>query len=546
VGIVGNSPANAFTVTANSAINTIGSIVTPTSIALISNAPSGGNITIGGLLGGSKTNTVTLTTFADGGIFQNAHTIQANNVNLNTGTAGIGSALAPFQINAATSLSFSSLDLININNNATTPLLTINVSSCGANKPTTIVSANNITTSGNINGTGNSPINLTSNNGNITINSTVGGAFAGDVTLSAKGNITKGASASALVQSPVEVTLIASSGTGNIGASSAALKVNTALLSATAGATSGLVNVQNTSTTASTIDSSSSGGNFTALTAGDTTLGNISTVKGSIKITESAGVLSTAGGSNLTANGGTLTLTNSNVTSGKIVIGAGSTIQTHGTGGGNVSILIGATTTVPGTQNTSVTYSPPYSNKLYIFGPNGINVVTPAATQVNLSAIGAKVIFNAGSNKNNITVNGTNGIVTQITADPPASLSDALANISTPVILSKPTMVSSTQLSNRIVSPSLVADHSGPAGQLQVKSINVAAPSSNLVEIQSLPSTDFKPAMQMADGSSDLATGIEGCNARIHKDAQRLGLVQINRISYFKLGEWLASAGTNS
>jgi hypothetical protein len=168
--------------------------------------------------------------------------------------------------------------------------------------------------------------------------------------------------------------------------------------------------------------------------SGNLTIGNISTLQGSIIITtgSGSGVLTVADGSTVQANEGNLTLQNNNVTGGSIVIGANSTLgaltASKSTGLGNVYIGLGAAPGTPdvGPNPGNVTLSELGGGQVY-FGTNGITASAPNNT---LNAWGANIVFDTKSRP--ASAISLEGNVT-ITADPPVTGGVALAPAPAPV-----------------------------------------------------------------------------------------------------------------
>jgi hypothetical protein len=177
---------------------------------------------------------------------------------------------------------------------------------------------------------------------------------------------------------------------------------------------------------------------------------NVLANNGPVSIIGAGGLVSTIGGGIIEANSGssktkaTVTIEDSNTSAGSIVVAAGSTILTHGPGGGNVNLSIGAPAKgvvgivpTPGAAtydvNGSITTAAPPGGPFF-FGTKGITVNTNGSAALTLKSINpanlankGQVIFSTGKlAASAITVNGTLAQPTNITADPPALSAIAL------------------------------------------------------------------------------------------------------------------------
>ena len=253
------------------------------------------------------------------------------------------------------------------------------------------------------------------------------------------------------------------------------------------------------------------------MTGYSTTLKYISTVDGSINITESGGKLSTAPSAELIANNGGLNLVNnSSATSAGILIGAGSQLITAGAGGQNINIYMGAAAgTAAGTPPAHVNYTvngtseiPPLPANTFLFsnGTTGTTITVSNPTYIDMNVLGgAEVTFNTGSlPKTAITVNGgSKSAPTIIQADPPAALAGLQAVIKSPGNADLPSVLPNSsglaqpaaQLSRQTSAPDSSQLSSGPArsGQtlelpaaLNTGELNLASTSAQLCRL-SLP-----------------------------------------------------------
>lgn len=178
----------------------------------------------------------------------------------------------------------------------------------------------------------------------------------------------------------------------------------------------------------STLLDSSTEGDFIVTSDGDLTLNDISVGNGSLSAA-ARGKLSVAPGANLVVNSngapgiGTLALAGSHRNSSTIFIGAGSTIETSGTGGGDVSIFIGSQPRPKGNPLT-----PGLNGNFFVTTSGGGQVYADLSTIVAnaptnaLNAIGKNVVIDGGKNAA-ITIDG--GVI--VTADPPVNLPASLS-----------------------------------------------------------------------------------------------------------------------
>jgi hypothetical protein len=125
-------------------------------------------------------------------------------------------------------------------------------------------------------------------------------------------------------------------------------------------------------------------------------LQDLTALNGSINVqtATTTGTLLVASGGCVQANNGTITLENANTTTGTIVAGLNSMIETTGPSGGIITMTIGAASSVAGTapaKNIDVTN--PGSGSVF-WGTNSITTVAPVN---NIILDGANVIFNTGT-----------------------------------------------------------------------------------------------------------------------------------------------------
>ncbi len=270
---------------------------------------------------------------------------------------------------------------------------------------------------------------LTTNNGNIVINSSEGGTKTVSLTLQANGSGSITAAKSKKVTSGSTISLI--SGTGSIGTPGTSktelpISVLAPSLSINTGG-AGAVLVANSFTKAVTLQNSSGGNSFNYTSgSGGLTLNNISVgttgtaASGGISITASGNIATVAGDTITYGNAGTLatgggiTINNTKAT-GTIVIGADNTITTTTAAGGNVAFVVGKLPggQVPGTAPTEVTST---GN---VFYNNGITANLPQNT---VTIIGTATITFSAAKASQITLNG--GVT--IIADPPPPVSSSL------------------------------------------------------------------------------------------------------------------------
>ncbi len=162
--------------------------------------------------------------------------------------------------------------------------------------------------------TGDGEINVTNNGGGILVQTSAG--VVGDemhfTVGTSKGSFTTGTGVT--INAADELTFTANG--GSIGGK-ALININTALLQANTSG-KGAVGFNSLFNGAMTLLNSTSGANFTLVTAGSATVNDIVTAaKGSILVRTDAGNLSVAAGATLTANSGALTLQNTNTASGQ-------------------------------------------------------------------------------------------------------------------------------------------------------------------------------------------------------------------------------------
>lgn len=363
-----------------------------------------GALNLGANIVGSSAGTMSLTAQS---ITQSAGVLQGGALTLSA-SGDIKGSSGALNLNAAKSVAASSsTGLVNVNNSGTAVLSLLGSSAADS---FSLTSASSVVIAANV----------TAPNG-ITITTT-----------GTSHSITDKVGTELLISN--KVTLLAGGANSAIGSSKVGVAVQAAEIGASTAATgTGLVNINSLGKGALLFDNSVSASTYTLKVAGDTTLNNISSGNGSLLVTATGGTLSTAASAVLSAKNGALTLNNTDLTNGKISIGAGSQITTSGKSGLNVSIIIGTTTTVPGTPVANVNYkvngvakTPPLPANTFFFGNKGISTTSPST--IDLSVLGgAKVIFNTDSSAQGsaaISVAGSaSGPHTFIQADPPVGAS---------------------------------------------------------------------------------------------------------------------------
>ena len=194
------------------------------------------------------------------------------------------------------------------------------------------------------------------------------------------------------------LSLTAYNGIGTLSVSTPTLMLNSQI---------GKVKVTSVPTTAVTLLDSFGGAGFTFTSGGPTTLNDIGTNAGAIKVTGGkGGLLQVAANSKIEAKNGALTLLNLDTASGSIAIGNNSKILTSGTKAKDAIIAIGKAKKA----NPFTGVNPPNMNVSEIngtvyFGPNPSAVVATGPTAATVTAQNKNVVFSNGS-----TNSGTNKI----------------------------------------------------------------------------------------------------------------------------------------
>ena len=172
----------------------------------------------------------------------------------------------------------------------------------------------------------------------------------------------------------------------------------------------------------SVINSVSSTGSITVLTAGTTNIGTVIASGGSsgdISVKNSTGTLTTLANSQIYALNGSILLENTNATAGKVVVGVGSKIETGSTdtlsggAGGDVTLAVGesvATNTTFTSPNITATTQ---RGGTIFYGTQGVTAVSSKSLTNTVTAKGANVIF-SGPKVTSIKLSGN----TTIVADP--------------------------------------------------------------------------------------------------------------------------------
>ncbi len=194
------------------------------------------------------------------------------------------------------------------------------------------------------------------------------------------------------------LSLTGYNGIGTLSVSAPTLAINSQV---------GKVKVTSVPTTAVTLLDSFGGAGFTFTSGGPTTLNDIGTNAGAIKVTGGkGGLLQVAANSTIEAKNSSVALLNLDTASGSILIGNNSKIQTSGAKAKDAIIAIGKskkanpfTGTNPPNMNVTETKGTVY------FGPNPTGVVATGPTAATITANNKSVIFSNGS-----TNSGTNKI----------------------------------------------------------------------------------------------------------------------------------------
>jgi hypothetical protein len=337
-----------LTISANGNM-TFDGMVSGNNIALNTTSASNGNLSLGGIIGAATTSSVTLSTDGTGTVTQTGGTIAGKNIEASSGTGNI--------------------ILSNIGSGAN-----VSASTGGA----AIVS---ITTLGSLS------VQNSSAGGTFTVNSGSALTLAGDVsavsvTLIAGSSLKQNSSATNILASTVTIA----AGKGDIGSSNTPIQITASNLSITSiNRSKAFIN----NTGALTIDNTTVGRNLTLTSSAGLTIGNVSTISGSLNLQTAAGALTVIAGDSVSANSGNLFLQNLNTASGTIDIGANATLAASGSG--NVTVLIGSTPAPKTNTTTPANVTPIISGNGKIFyGASSIVAGTPTNT---ITATGRTVIF---------------------------------------------------------------------------------------------------------------------------------------------------------
>ncbi len=406
---------------------------------------SGAGIVVSSTLTGlgtpsSTNNLISLNADTTGTISQTAGGgLAANTVNLMSGSGNIGGPSSAAITTSAANVSANSNTTSSNNNGvyvANTGTPAVNVAASNSGSGTLQISQlgdgshATLTTSGAV--TGASITLSTSDNGNITLGSTVGNTNGSSTLVILSANGSGSISQSALSDTVFGAAVHFGSTSGNLGTSSASLQVNTAggsVLPITGG--TGTVYVNQLGAGASLAANSASGGNLQyttpngigmSISTATSTSGNMSFLSGgALNVSSNAQLTTPLGNMTLQASSGALTIGNSAIiaggsTTGPVTSQLGSvTIQntslggtiSFGTGvqvtsqqviGDELQIFLGAAppAQVAGTAPTNVTANPTGGGQIF-FGTNGITgpASTPNATVSSASI--AQVIFSTGT-----------------------------------------------------------------------------------------------------------------------------------------------------
>jgi hypothetical protein len=200
---------------------------------------------------------------------------------------------------------------------------------------------------------------------------------------------------------------------GNIGSSQKALNVQADSLEISCDR--GLVNISAAGKNGNlvTLEESYSLRDFTLVSAGSLSVGDVVSLNGSVSLTAS-GSLQVQESGTVVALQGNVTLRSSNAANGSILIGQDANIValSDNAGSGNVYVLVGSmpTSLVNGTRPSNVSVSELFGGNVY-FGKNGITV---NGSENSINGWGSNVVFSAAS-RSQITLDG--GVF--ILADPP-------------------------------------------------------------------------------------------------------------------------------
>lgn len=429
----GGSASNLYSVSTTGAginVNPSG-IISATNITMKTTGANSG-ITIGSqLLAAASGGAVNLTATGTGNI-SGSQLVQGGTITFTTGTGNVGTALGNDLPISATTVSVKSTGAVFLSNQG---LGALTVAAANPNnKSFQLISTSPVTMTATLSTA--SDIDIQSKGGLVLNGATLGGSKANNISLT---NITTGdISGKAVVTTSATggLTLSNTAATGNITGTSTTVGLKISTTKVNSMSAIGLINVNDTATTAMTFGAIS-GSKLTLTTTGNTTFtANVTSTgtggaDGNISIIQTTGLLSVANGVKIDATGTTaqvLLQEKANAATSGISMGTGSQISTHASNPkpaipgafprpGQVSLIIGSTIPAP-TNNTAptgiaVVVSGTASNADAYFGTAPLSIIATGTTVnvVNKTAVQMQAGTSAKITLNNAT----------ITADPPAS-----------------------------------------------------------------------------------------------------------------------------
>lgn len=252
--------------------------------------------------------------------------------------------------------------------------------------------------------------------GGVTVNDSVSLNSAGVVlTAGAKGAIATAKGATIKATSLLDMTTQA----GSIGKKPLLVEAPILNLRALAG---GSVNVTNTIATGTvTLNQATASGDFTLSTSTQgLNVDQVTALDGTVTLTAGGGVLNVAASADINATNGGIIISNSNLTTGSILVGDDALITTGGKGN-NVVLAIGAPPKKGSGPNSLAGFTvTPTGKGLAFFGPNTADIISGGT--VNLFATNKNVIFNNLSEGGQTIFVGDGSV---ITADPPSRITSS-------------------------------------------------------------------------------------------------------------------------